>query len=134
VIDPNLAAEVESCRDLYLRELRQLKDSSVVVILDEAIESGPRNHTEGSVTFHNVRDLEVTRNSRAFELTWNYYVAYSVQNEEFSLPSEGEEIASGRLLRVYRKSHFLDYLSKTTWGDAERRDCVIQLGSFVSII
>ena len=128
MIDPDLAAEVESCSDLYLRELCQPKDNSIIVILDEAIESAPTSHTEGSITFRNVRHIEVTRNSRSFELTWSYYVAYSVGNESFMLPSEGEEIASGRLLRVYRRSHFLDYLAKTTWGDADWHGPVIHIG------
>jgi hypothetical protein len=118
-IDPAIAAEIESCSYLYLRELREPKDNTVTLILDEAIvASNSTSIAIGNATFNNLRNIEITRNSRAFELSWERYAAYSIRNESFALPTdEEEEVISGRWLRVYRKSHWLDYLAKATWRD-----------------
>jgi hypothetical protein len=128
-VDPNLAAEIEACSYLSLRELREPKDNAVTLVLDEAIIGATAtNLTLGDITLNEVRNIEVTRNSRAFELLWDQYVAYSVRNESFSLPGKDEEIASGHWLRIYRKSHFLDYLNKATWGDARHPGPVTHFG------
>lgn len=129
-IDPKIAAEIESCSYLYLRELREPKDNAVTLILNEAIiASNSINLTLDGVTLNDVKNIEVTSNSRAFELSWGLYTAYLIRNESFALlPGEDAEATSGRWLRVYRKSHWLDYLAKATWGDDHFPGPVIHFG------
>jgi len=129
VIDPNLAAEIESCSFLYLRELREPREKSVLLVLDEAIIGAPApNVTIGNKTFNNLCNIEVNTISRAFELLWDEYIAYSVRNESFAQPGFGEEILSGHCLCVYTKSHFLDYIAKATWGDADYPGLLLHVG------
>ncbi len=129
VFDPYLAAEIESCSYLYLRELQERKENALLVVLNEAIVGSTTTSLNiGNTTLNDLRSLEVTPNSRVFELSWDRYIAYSVRNESFALPGVGEEIASGRQLCVYAKSHFLDYLAKATWGDADHPGPLMHIG------
>lgn len=52
-----------------------------------------------------------------FEVQWPRYVAYSVRNESYTAWDDYEEF-TGRRLRVYTKSRFLDYVRSATgpWG------------------
>jgi hypothetical protein len=61
--------------------------------------------------------IESTDSCRTFELTWKHYVAYLVTEECVgSCGPNGDEIFTGKLLRVYTKSHFLEHLSRDTGG------------------
>jgi hypothetical protein len=65
-------------------------------------------------------DLESVEGCKTFELSWARYAAYLVTEELIgSGGSYDDEIYTGRLLRVYTKSHFLDYLSPDTGGHTE---------------
>lgn len=61
---------------------------------------------------HPIRSVE---GSRLFEIIWDSYVAYSVRNESYVALDESETF-SGRFARIYSKSHFLDYISRSTFA------------------
>ena len=64
--------------------------------------------------------IEATADCRVFELTWKRYVAYLVTEEMVgSCGGYNDERFSGKLLRVYTKSHFLDHLARDTGGHTE---------------
>ena len=54
-----------------------------------------------------------------FELLWDSYVAYLVQDECYARQDETDKVESGRLVRIYAKSRFLDHISKTTGATPE---------------
>lgn len=127
IIDPNVTAEIEACGYLSLRKLYEPKGNSLVAVLDEAVvDANAYDLTLGGVRLENVRNIEVGKNSRAFEFFWDQYIAYGIGNERFVCSSDDEVVESGRLLRVYKKSNFLDYISKATWGHTDRR--VVHIG------
>ena len=129
MIDPDLAAEIESCSYLCLREVREPKENSVLLVLDEAIIGSPApDIVIGDKTLTDLRSIEIAPNSRAFELFWDKYIAYSVRRESFALPGVDEEITSGHWICEYKKSHFLDYLAKATWGDSDYPGKLIHVG------
>jgi hypothetical protein len=61
--------------------------------------------------------IESTEACGTFELTWKRYVAYPVTEECVgSGGQDADEIYTGKLRRVYTKSHFLRHLSWDTGG------------------
>jgi len=73
----------------------------------------------GGVTIEGLHRVHPTDGSRVFELIWNQYIAYAVTNESFATPNGDENADSGRLLRCYSQSPFLDYVARTTVATAE---------------
>jgi hypothetical protein len=118
---------LDSAKYLYLRELSEPRDNSLRLVVQEAVinpsDSVPFSHPELSELEKILRGgspIESTDACRTFELTWNSYVAYLV-TEEFvgSCGQYADEIYTGKLFRVYTKSHFLEHLSRDTGGHTE---------------
>jgi hypothetical protein len=64
--------------------------------------------------------IESVEGCRAFELMWNRYVAYLVTEEMVgSCGTYEDENSSGKLFRVYTKSHFLDHLDRDTGAHSD---------------
>lgn len=119
---PELAL-LNSAKYLYLQELTEPRDNSLRVVVQEAVENpagGIHAHPElpeVKELFTEVSRIESTANCRAFELTWKSYVAYLVTEELVgSSGNYDDESFSGRLFRIYTKSHFLDHLQRGTGG------------------
>jgi hypothetical protein len=71
-------------------------------------------------TFSGVAPIEPLPTSLVFELHWRNYVSYCVTEEMHgSCGSYDDEEYTGRLLRVYSRSHFLDFVGKDTGAHAE---------------
>jgi hypothetical protein len=63
--------------------------------------------------------IESTETCRTFELMWKHYVAYLVTEECVgSCGKDDDEVSTGKLFRVYTKSHFLEHLARDTGGHA----------------
>lgn len=107
---------IDSCYTVFLREISEPEENVLRLALQEAEASAETVTREiGGTVIENLHVIEPTERSRTFELRWNQYIAYSVRNESFaSQPDDSEVEVSGRLLRIYLKSHFLDYVSRAT--------------------
>jgi hypothetical protein len=122
---PRLELELlDSVKYLYLRELSEPRDNSLRLVVDEAI-SNPSGSAradqlgtpELAEMLKDAQPIETTRSCRSFELTWRHYVAYLVTEECVgSCGNYDDETFSGKLFRVYSKSHFLDHLARDTGG------------------
>lgn len=114
-------AEINSCKYLYLREISEPTDNRLRLIVEEAsageIEPGAR--VVAGVPFTDLRPIESSNNDRLFELIWSSYIAYSIRNECFVTLDSAEVVEAGRLMCIYSKSHFLDYLAKATFATDE---------------
>lgn len=117
----------ESVKYLYLRELSEPRDNSLRVVVDEAVGTS-RGSTRANYPdlpelkeiLTGARAIETTEACRAFELVWDSYVAYLVTEECVgSCGSYDDEVFSGKLFRVYAKSHFLEHLARDTGGHSE---------------
>jgi hypothetical protein len=63
--------------------------------------------------------IESVEGCRTFQLSWKHYLAYLVTEElvgSNALSGYADEIYSGRILRAYTKSHFLDHVMRDTGG------------------
>jgi hypothetical protein len=112
--EAGLSDEIDSCRFLFLRDLSESKKSGLRLLVEEA-DASPTERTAvlPGITLK-VRPIVSDRASRSFELLWEDYVAYAVRNESCTAFDKEEVAVSGHLLRVYEKSHFLDYVDKAT--------------------
>jgi len=114
---------------LYLRELAEPRDNSLRLVVQEAVVI-PGGLVRPYPELPELDELskgaspiESTDNCRTFELTWKRYVAYLVTEECVgSCGQDADEIYTGKLLRVYTKSHFLEHLSRTL-AATQRQSC-----------
>src|SRR5688572_22970582 len=112
-----LSVDIESCRYLFLRQIAEPADNRLHVVVEEA-KIGPEISAVrvGEVEITDCRPVESTADCQLFEIDWDSYVAYSVRNESYASADDAEEVISGGLLRLYARSHFLDYVSRTTFA------------------
>jgi hypothetical protein len=122
-VEPN---SLDSAKYLYLRELSEPRDNSLRLVVQEAVinpSGSVGSHPELPELTEILKDaspIEFTEDCRSFELTWKHYVAYLVTEECVgSCGSYDDEMFSGKLFRVYTKSHFLEHLAQDTGGHAE---------------
>jgi hypothetical protein len=106
---------------LYLREISEPRDNSLRITIDEAIDNRQASSPVLS-DLPGLRDIqadswpiETTPECRSFELSWAHYVAYLVTEECVgSCGVYEDEVYTGKLFRVYTKSHFLEHLARDT--------------------
>src|SRR5262249_22193857 len=121
--------QLNSVQYLYLRKLSEPSDNSLKLVVEEAVVNrsglaGPefRELPELAAVLKDASPIESVEGCRIFELHWKHYAAYLVTEELVgSNAANGyhDERYTGRLLRVYSRSHFLDHLARDTGGHIE---------------
>jgi hypothetical protein len=107
---------------LYLQRLSEPSDNSLRLVVQEAVvnRSGAvppalPGLPELAEILKDARRIESIKGCKSFELYWKHYAAYLVTEEMVgSCGGYDDEVFSGKLLRVYSKSHFLDHLARDT--------------------
>jgi hypothetical protein len=120
------ASELDSVHYLYLREISEPRDNSLRLVVEEAVlnrssvQIAPELLSpELSSVFKDASPIEPVEGCRVFEIYWKRYAAYLVTEELVgSNAANGydDESYTGRILRVYSKSHFLNHLARDTGG------------------
>ena len=114
--------QMDSVEYLYLRELSEPHDNSLKIVVEEAVvnRSGiVQSDPELTAFLKDALPIEPVEGCRTFELNWNRYAAYLVTEELVGSNAENgysDECFTGKILRVYSKSHFLDYLARDSGG------------------
>jgi hypothetical protein len=119
---------LDSAKYLYLRELSEPRDNSLRLVVQEAIVNPAGSiHSllpklpELEGILKGASPIEPTETCRTFELTWKHYVGYLVTEECVgSCGQDDDEVFTGKLFRVYTKSHFLEHLARDTGGHTEK--------------
>jgi len=111
--------QIDSAAYLFLYKLFEPRDNSLTIILQEAIantlKAGPTILPDGLTLPGDSSPIEPTAECRVFRLHWKNYVSYSVTEEMHgSTGNYDQEKYSGRLIRIYSKSNFLDFIEKNT--------------------
>lgn len=128
---PNVAEieQLNSVEYLYLRELLEPRDNSLKLIVEEAVDN--RGGTGRSALLElpelaalrkDAWPIESVEGCRVFELYWQRYAAYLVTEELVGSNAEkgySDERYTGKILRVYTQSHFLDHVARDTGGHFE---------------
>jgi hypothetical protein len=102
--------------DLYLTDIGEPLDNELRAVICEAVLGAETNIVDDHFKIENVRPMEVTAESRSFELYWESYVAYAVRNESYWKQEIGEPDFENHLRRRF-DSAFLQYVSATTFAD-----------------
>jgi hypothetical protein len=117
---------LNSTKYLYLRELSEPRDNSLRLVVQEAIEnrsarpSTRSDNPEFAKILTEAWPIESVESCKTFQLSWKRYTAYLVTEELVgSCGSHDDESFTGRLLRIYAKSHFLEHLARDTGGHIE---------------
>src|SRR5271157_613744 len=112
---------LNSVKYLFLRQLSEPRDNSLRVIVEEAIVNRfvpahvPGDNPELDEILRRSSPIESVEGCKTFELTWSRYAAYLVTEELVGWGGrDDDETYTGKLLRVYTKSHFLDHLARDT--------------------
>jgi hypothetical protein len=120
---------LKDTKHLYLREICEPRDNSLRLVVQEAVlnyaKAGSQLEAEGFPSrvlqetgiLGNAHPIESTDTCRTLELCWKHYVAYLVTEECVGGCGEyTDEAYTGKLLRRYSKSHFLEHLARDTGG------------------
>ena len=109
-----LSDEIDLCEYLYLRELSEPRDNALRFMVEEARVSP--NKATVPLPGIEISAKEIISDSLChfFELVWTSYIAYAVRNESYTTVDESVRIDSGRLIRLYSESKFLDCVKKGT--------------------
>ena len=90
--------------------------NSLKLVVSEGLPVGqPESISVGGVAISDCTRIEVSDQSRVFELVWTSYVGYAVLNESFASVADDEQYEGSRF-RIYSKSRFLDYMSEATFA------------------
>jgi hypothetical protein len=112
-------AEIDSCHSLFLRELTEPSENSLRLLMEEAVVLEEEVTVEVcGVEIAGGRPVRSVGSSRLFEVIWDRYVAYSVRNESYVARDISEEF-SGRFALAYSKSHFMEFVSRSTFANAD---------------
>jgi hypothetical protein len=107
-----IAKLLDSCHSLFLQEIGEPQENVLRLLLVEAERSDEAESMQvGGTIIEDLHRVQATDRTRAFELIWTQYVVYAVTNESFGSPNGEETEDSGRLLRCYSQSPFLDYVA-----------------------
>ncbi len=103
-------AEINSYKYIYLTHIDEPEENMLRLIIQEGIISDEEKTLDlGAAKFEGFREISVTDESKAYQVIFESYIAYSVVNESYS-QWDDYELFEGKVFRIYQKSRFLDYL------------------------
>jgi hypothetical protein len=118
--------KLNSVKYVYLRELSEPRDNSLRLVVEEAIVNRlgivRPSSPELAEIMRDAGPIESIEGCKTFELYWRSYASYLVTEELLGSNAVGgyeDEVFSGKILRRYSKSHFLDHLARDTGGHLE---------------
>lgn len=121
--------QLNSVRYVYMREISEPNDrglNALRIVVDEAVV----NETAAAVSCQpelasilaGAHPIESIEGCKTFRLSWKHYLAYLVTEELVGSNAKNgydDEVYTGRILRIYTKSHFLDHIARDTGGHIE---------------
>ncbi len=115
---------IDSAAYLFLARLFEPDDNTLTVVLEEAIankaKKGPTILPGGIELPGDSCPIEPTEETRVFALLWKNYVAYNITEEMHGFCGNyTNEEFTGRLLRLYTRSNYLDFIAKDTGAHFE---------------
>jgi hypothetical protein len=113
---------------LYLRSIRDMGINQLELLIEEAIVNESRRGSlardnqpaELAFLYADAAPIESVPGCKVFRFFWKLYVAFLVTEEcAGSCGNYEHELYEGRSLRIYSRSHFLDYLQLNTGGHSQ---------------
>jgi hypothetical protein len=121
------ARQLNECANLYAREIRPIQQLALGLIVNEAKaqpETVAPPQGAPAVIAEILRDCKPIKEDptcRVFELLFEQdaMVSYTILNETYGKYPEPPEEFTGRLFRIFSKSHLLDFTRQTTAASDE---------------
>jgi len=113
-----------------LSDFQEAGQNSLQIQVAEGLSVGsPKSIQVGAIEIPDCTAIEITNESRVFEIFWRGYVGYSVLNESYASVSD-EECYEGNRFRIYSKSSFMEFMSRVTFACDEypgptRHYCIV---------
>lgn len=104
--------EIDACAFLWLREMGETSRQGLRLLVEEGRASPKINAIDLAGVTLEAHPVKPT--GQVFEITWNSYIAYCVRNESYCAVPADEDLAVGKRFRIYRKSHFLNFIGCAT--------------------
>jgi len=104
---------------IYLNSIFEPEDNALIVDIERCKISGnvAEEKTEGSTSSaSSYASIDVDYALPIIRLTFDWYIAYSVRNESFTVIEE-YEMYKGSAFAVYSKSRYLDFIEVGTIAD-----------------
>ena len=118
--------QLNSVKFVYLREISELEKrtvNSLRIVVEEAVVNESASVASDRPELANLmaggHPIESMAGCKKFGLSWKHYVAYLVTEElvgSNALDGYDDEVYTGKILRVYTKSHFLGHIMRDTGG------------------
>jgi hypothetical protein len=126
--DPGAVEQLNSVKYISLREISEPNKrafNTLRIIVQEAVVNYG-GHVDvpkeiGSI-LKGPHPIESVEGCKVFQLDWKHYVAYLVTEELVGSNAANrydDESYTGKLFRVYSRSHFLDHIARDTGGHVE---------------
>ena len=130
---------INACKYMFLRQCWEPEENTLQVVIEEAKADGPPEDFEiGSKVISGTVPVLSDPSCQLFLLEWRSYVAYCVRNESFTAWDDSE-VFDGRHFRVYSKSHFREYVARSTFATDEypgplKHWCVVCENHLVDVV
>jgi len=120
---------IQQLNDVRYVDLREISEpdkrvfNAVRIVVEEAIVNEAAvvvsDRPELVSVLAGAHPIESVEGCKTFSLSWKHYLAYLVTEElvgSNALNGYADEVYTGKILRVYTKSHFLDHVMRDTGG------------------
>ena len=121
--------QLNSARYVDLREISEPNKrvfNSLRIVVEEAIVNEAAavvsDRPELANLLAGAHPIESVEGCKRFRLSWKHYLAYLVTEELVGSNAPNgyaDEIYTGKILRVYTRSHFLDHIMRDTGGHVQ---------------
>src|ERR1700722_10097086 len=118
--------QLNSVRYVRLHEISEPDKSafnSLRIVVDEAIVNmaavAVSDRPELAALLAGAHPIESVEGGKTIQLSWKHYLAYLVTEELVGSNAPNgyaDEVYTGKILRIYTKSHFLDHIMRDTGG------------------
>ncbi|CAM5797706.1 hypothetical protein [Rhizobacter fulvus] len=120
-------AAIDGCKYLYLASVSEPEDGGLRLVVHEARAGGPvAAETLAAEPLPELRAVLASSSAiehgpgcKVFDIYWPNYIAYAIENESYALGQPEDSEAEGRLFKLYKKSAYLDYLSRVSFATSD---------------
>ncbi len=104
---------------IYLASITEPEDNSLCLIITEATSDGSEEDIKiGESLISSSRAIESVSGCAAYKLLFEDYISYNVTNESYAQDAEQDKY-TGKLVRIYEHSAYLQYVGASTFATQE---------------
>lgn len=99
---------------IYMHSILEPEDNSLILNFERCnVNKIPENFKAEDIDLENSHSIEADETLPIVQLKFDWYIAYSVRNESFTVKDD-YELSEGKSFRIYSKSRYMDFISLST--------------------